>query len=107
MAERWRTVLRNRAIARPMGLQRRHITIWRSKSRWWLVTRSRRTRIGGPFIIWRQWRHTLGSSTIRRCARGQEPRPGGNHNAKVAHDILCSVSPAKLNTEVGRVFRSD
>jgi hypothetical protein len=47
----------------------------------------------------------LSSRTIRRRARGQERCRRGHRNAKVAHDILCSVSPAKLNTELGRVFR--
>src|SRR5215470_11834470 len=92
---RWRTVLGVRTIAG-----------WRPKSvRQWLITGWWRTVVGRWLIIGWQRGHTLGFSMMRRRARGEERCRGDNRSAKMAHDILCLMSPAKLNTAVGRLFR--
>src|SRR5215467_1449968 len=109
----WWTVVGRRSIAgwQPISVQRRrHITgRWQTivgawAIRQWLITGWWLTVVGRWLIIGRQRGHALGSSKIRRCARGEQRRRDGGRNARVAHDILCSMSPAKLNTEVGRVF---
>jgi hypothetical protein len=41
---------------------------------------------------------------MERCTRGEQRRRDGNQ-AMWPHHILCAMSPAKLNIEVGQAFR--
>jgi hypothetical protein len=90
---------------------RQTVNVRRQRIRWRrAIGRLRSITVRRPITVrqWlgtRCWRHHACRSSSASHPSGEQHCRSGNRNAKAVHRVLCSVSPAKLNTEVGLVFR--